>query len=313
MAQRVHGVIFGVDVSKATLDINEFGCEKVQRIDNQPKAIKAWLKGLPATTILALEATNVYHLALADQASEAGMTVYLVDGVRLNAYRQVVGQRAKTDRSDAQLLARFAAHEGAQLRPYQPLPPKQRQLWALLKRRAKLVAVTAEMRQSFAGIKEVRASVEATLRQLNRLATMIEKHLRQCLDALGWSEQVARLQGVDGIGPLNAMAMVATYHRGSFSNADKFVAFLGLDVRVRDSGTYKGKRKLTKKGEPECRRLLFNAARAAVKRPIFKPAYEGLLARGMSKTAAAVNISRRLARVCFALLRDGTQWNPNVD
>jgi len=53
---------------------------------------------------------------------------------------------------------------------------------------------------------------------------------------------------------------VATYHRGQFLNVDTFIAFMGMDVRVRDSGHFRGKRKLTKKGEPELRRILFNAA-----------------------------------------------------
>jgi len=62
------------------------------------------------------------------------------------------------------------------------------------------------------------------------------------------------------VGPLTAMAIAATYHRGQFRNDVAFIAFMGMDVRVRESGRFRGRRKLTKKGEPELRRLLFNAA-----------------------------------------------------
>ena len=61
----------------------------------------------------------------------------------------------------------------------------------------------------------------------------------------------------------NATALTALFHRERFSKSDAFIAFtafMGLDVRVRESGHFKGKRKLTKKGSPEMRRLLFNAA-----------------------------------------------------
>lgn len=65
---------------------------------------------------------------------------------------------------------------------------------------------------------------------------------------------------IPGVGPLIALAMVAIYHGGAFRSADAFIAFMDLDVWVRDSGQSRGRRKLTKKGDPELCRLLFNAA-----------------------------------------------------
>ena len=50
-----------------------------------------------------------------------------------------------------------------------------------------------------------------------------------------------------GIGPINAAALVAIFHRGVFSKSDAFIAFMGLDVRVRESGYFKGKRKYRNK------------------------------------------------------------------
>jgi len=54
------------------------------------------------------------------------------------------------------------------------------------------------------------------------------------------------------LGPLRVSAQLAVF--------DTFIAFMGMDVRVHDSDHFRGKRKLTKKGEPELRRILFNAA-----------------------------------------------------
>lgn len=54
--------------------------------------------------------------------------------------------------------------------------------------------------------------------------------------------------------------MVATDIEVSFASADSFIAIMGIDARVRDSGKFRGRRKLTKKGESELHRLLFNAA-----------------------------------------------------
>jgi len=58
-------------------------------------------------------------------------------------------------------------------------------------------------------------------------------------------------------------ALIRAYHRGAFASRDTFIAFLGLDVRRRESGYFKGKRKLTKRGPVELRRLLYCAAKPA--------------------------------------------------
>ncbi len=108
------------------------------------------------------------------------------------------------------------------------------------------------------------------------------------------------------------MALVATWHRGEFANVDAFIAFLGLDVRVRQSGRWQGRRKLTKKGDAEIRRLLFNAAMQGRRNALWEPYYLRLRDRGLSSTAAFVALSRKLARVCFALLQNNTEFNPRV-
>ena len=78
---------------------------------------------------------------------------------------------------------------------------------------------------------------------------------------------------------LTALALVALYPRGEFVRADAFIAFMGMDVRVRESGQWRGRRKLTKKGDPEIRRLLFNAAMQARRSPLWEPYYLALRQR----------------------------------
>jgi transposase len=106
------------------------------------------------------------------------------------------------------------------------------------------------------------------------------------------------------------MALVASWRRGQFRSVDAFIAFLGLDVRVRQSGRWQGRCKLTKKGDSEVRRLLFNAAMQGRRSPEWAPYYLKLRERGLSSTAAFVALSRKLAKVSFALLRTNAQFVP---
>lgn len=311
MAMRVEPHLIGVDVSKAELTICEGQDRPLHTLDNQRRALKAWLKALPQPTCLAVEATNTYHVLLVEAACRSGHTVYVIDGYRLNRYRESLGGRAKTDSSDARLIRRYLARERADLRPFTPPPAGYVRLQRLLHRRAVLIQSKTALEQSLKDLPELKRSAQALMRQLARLDALIQKRLVQALKDHGWLAERDRCQAIEGIGPLTAAALVMAFNRGDFEHSDAFIAFLGLDVRVRDSGTLRGKRKLTKKGDPELRRLLYLAAMQACRRPRWQPFYQRHLARGLTKIQALVALARKLARVAFALLKNQTTYQPN--
>lgn len=313
MAMLVQPLLGGVDVSKATLAVCLNPDHPVDTVANTPRAITQWLASLPPGPVcLAVEATNTFHLEFVDQAHRAGHTVYLMDGYRLSRYRDSIGARAKTDASDAQLLRRYLERERADLRPYCPPPPGYAPLQRLLHRRAGLVQARVALQQSLADIPEIKRAAATLLRQLARLDVLIQKQLRDALTRLHWLPDVTRCQAIEGVGPLTASALTLAYHRGAFRDDDAFVAFLGLDVRVRDSGRWRGRRKLTKKGDPELRRLLFLAAMSACRSPTWQSFYQRYLDRGLSSIQALVILARKLARVAFALLKNQSDYRPRA-
>lgn len=305
MAKRVEEIIVGVDVSKAWLDTYRMDREQSGQFENDAGAIEAWLAELAGPAALAVEATNDYHEVLVTAAMSWGHTVYLVDGYRLSRYREAVGERAKTDRQDARLLARYLHSERDRLRPVVVQSAEEKALWRLLKRRAKVVETRKQLRMSLTDVGGLDAQIEAVVEAMSGLIKTLERRIGQMARSLGWEEDLVRLRGIPGIGALSALGLRALYGRGEFARADQFIAFLGLDVRVRESGKYRGRRKLTKRGDPEIRRLLFNAARSAGYHDAhFAQLNERHRARGLSSTATSIVLARKLARIGYALLRD---------
>ena len=300
--------IIGADVAKADIVICHHDLNQCQTIPNQPRALARWLKTLPAAACIAVEATNTYHLTLVELAHKRGHRVYLIDGYRLNHYRKGLGGRAKTDASDARLLARYLAHEGAQLRPWTPPPPAYRLLQRLLRRRAAVVKTRVALAQGFNNDAAMRRLIKPLLLKLNELIRQLEGQLRQIAAQADVEQDIRRCRAIQGIGPLTATALVMASLRGTFTNSDAFIAFLGLDVRVKESGTYSGRRKLTKQGDPELRRLLHTAAMAASRQAAWKPFYQRHLARGLKPTQALVALARKLARVAFAIITQKTEY-----
>ena len=308
MAMLVDVNEFGIDVAKDWLDI--FDGIEVIRIDNNKRAIKAFLKQLSGSSIFSVESTNTYHELLVEMAIVAKHIVYLIDAYRLSRYRDAVGVRAKTDANDARLLLRYLHAERQQLVPFKLIPKAVKRLNRLLKARAKLAELKASMGLALSGVTELAQTRKSLLTRFKLAMALIDKRILDCIILAGYKADYKRCLAVPGIGHLNAAALVALFHRAYFAKSDSFIAFMGLDVRVRESGYYKGKRKLTKKGNPEMRRLLFNAARAGAKTKKWNTYYLAMRARGHSTTATAVALSRKIARLAFALMRDQSEYRP---
>lgn len=306
MANRVSAMTLGVDVCKDWLDICDG--ERVWRIANTAAAVKQLLSDIDGALRVALEPTQRYHYRLLQSLLAAGHTVYLVDGYRVSRYRDAVGLRAKTDACDARLLHRYVSAEAPQLQPYYLAPKAVRQLQQLLRARARLTVSKGVIGQSLQGIGTLAVTRKALLARLQQAIRLIDRKLQRCLETTPYGADAARCRAIPGIGPLTSVALVATYHRGSFRSADAYIAYLGMDIRVRESGRYRGQSKLSKRGDPELRRLLFNAARSAARTRDWRDYYERQRARGRSTTAAYVALARKLARVAYALLRDQSNY-----
>ena len=260
MAKAVSEITLGIDVSKQELVIHCWESGECWTINNEAVAIQSWLSELYGPVRMAIEPTSSYHFELVDQAHGHDHEVFLVNPRQLSHYRESVNLRHKTDPDDAWLLARYLSKEAAELRPFRPLSRKAQALWALVKRRATVVEARTQLRQS---LREIQLAYQGLMSEMKRLMARIDQRIRSLIKNLGWQDDYVRCQTIPGVGPINAAALLCAFNRGSFASSDAFIAFLGLDIRRRESGLYKGKRKLTKRGDPQLRRLLYCAAKPA--------------------------------------------------
>ena len=300
MAKLVTKITLGVDVAKDQHVVCHWNNDEIITVANQRSEIKRWLESLSGPVRIAIEPTSNYHLAFIEEALVLGHQVYLINARHLAHYRHAVNVRSKTDPKDAWLLARYLEHEATHLRPYQPQDRNAQRLWTLIKRRATVVQSRQQLQQSFRGID---LSIQALMSQFQQVLKRLDQQIIALIGALGWRSDYQRCLSIPGIGPSNAAALVATYHRGAFSGSDAFVAFMGLDIRKRESGLFKGKSKLTKCGESEVRRLLFCASHSARNHQRFAEYYHRQLEKGMCKIAARVALARKLARIAYTLIK----------
>jgi transposase len=301
----------GVDAGKAYLDLAVHGGKSLPRIKNTVAAIERWLARLPGPCAIGIEATGAYHQALVKAAEAAGHTVFVLNPRDVQHYSRSLGRRAKTDRLDALLIARYVAQEHQELHPFCAPSHAQARLSELLQRRRVVTRACATLRQSFKGLSQAPAALASALDELQALIDEID---RQMQALIAGDQQLAPLQArlgsIIGIGSLTSTALAVPLSRFELKHSDAFVAYLGLDPRVRDSGQHRGRRFLSKRGPGELRRLLYVAAMAACRTKAWQPLYRRYRDRGLPTTAVLVIIARKIARIAFSIARYNTHFDP---
>lgn len=302
---------FGVDVAKASVVVHEHGQRQTQSLANNKQELEQWLSGLPEGSAVAAEATGKYHQLLVSLACSRGLTVFLLNPRDVKHYGQALGRRAKTDHLDAQLISRYVAQEHAELHPYELPTDTQARVTALLERRHAIVKARTALQQSFDGLEFTRLS--SSLNELDALLDEVDETIFKII--AGDADMAAlrdRLWTIVGFGPTLSAAMANLLSRFRFDNGDALIAYIGFDPRARESGAWRGKRKLSKRGPAEIRRLLYMGAMSAAQTETWKTFYQRHIQRGLSSTAAFVILGRKLARVAFSMAKYGTEFDREI-
>lgn len=302
----------GIDVSKATLDLASRPGEASQQYANDPQGIAAVMAQLQTLgpTLIVVEATGGYELPLVTAAVEAAFPIVVVNPRQVRDFAKATGQLAKTDRIDAQILARFAE----QVRPAtRPLPSAETQaLAALMARRRQVIEMlTAERHRLTHATSAVRPHVQAHI-------AWLEGQLREVDHDLGttirqspvWREHDTLLQSVPGLGPIISRTLLADLPELGTLTRQQIAALVGVAPFPWDSGTLRGKRSCWG-GRAPVRAALYMAALVATRcNPVLKAFYQRLCAAGKPRRVALVACMRKLLTILNAMIKHRTPWTP---
>lgn len=306
--------MLGLDVSKdhlvcTLLDPATRQMRWEKTVPNTAAGVGTLLKATPEATSWVLEPTGRYSLQVAQQAQAAGRTVLLAPPQKAKAFLASLQSRAKTDRLDSRGLALYALSQ-----PLLPYPVKTEAIERLeqfLTARKGISQAIARLQQQLAELPHAAAPLRAALASLKEQKEQLDQQITAELTDKETFPAAAELDAVPGIGVITAASVSACLTAKAFRNPDQFVAYVGLDVAVRQSGRRHGTCGLTRQGNAELRRLLYLAAQANLRCTAspFKQQYERERAKGLSNTAALCAVARKLARLCWSLVKHGTKYD----
>lgn len=297
MSQNNFTIIYaGIDVAKATLVLSLQGV--CTTLDNTPKGHARLLQLLAkagSSSHVILEATGGYEAAVVRVLHAASVPVSVLLPSRVRHFAQAKGLCAKTDPIDAGVLAQF----GAAIQPAPTRPPStaQLQLTEMVNRRAQLIQTRiAEQNRADHYLEPV------ARRQSRQLLTLLEKQITECDRCLAqqiaadaeFQARAVRLQAVPGVGPITTATLLAHLPELGSLDDGEAAALAGLAPYNRDSGPYRGTRRISG-GRKEVRGALYMAAMTAVRHdPILRTFYRRLCAAGKKPIVALTAAMRKL-------------------
>jgi transposase len=306
-------VFIGVDVSQCALCSCVHGSGQREEVPNEQSAILAWLASLPPSAQVAMESTGRHHQALARLVHASGRRVFVLNARDIFFYAKALGARGKTDRKDAQVIARYLAEHHRELKPWVPAASLHERLQQLLRCRAGVAHKRSALRQVLRDMPSLQASIHALQQQFDALLGEIDAQIAAAVrEDAQFSSRCAKLRTITGIGAQGSAMLAVLFSRFKFANANAVVAYSGLDPRPDDSGRRHGKRHISKRGSPELRRQLYLAAFAAAHSNALGPLYRSIKAKGFKPTQALVILARKLLRVAWAVWKGGNAFDARM-
>jgi transposase len=303
----------GIDIAKHDFQLTCLPQQEHQRFDNDSNGIRDATKHLlelqPKRIVM--ESTGDYEWRLVAELQAAGLPVAVVNPRQIREFARATGRLAKTDKLDAQIIARFA--EVLQPAPQEVIGQQTRVMKALAARRHQLVQMhTAENnRLEHAHDKAIVRSIRTLLKTIEREIDKVEQQIRDQIEAMPQLRHKARsLESVPGIGETTAALLVTELPELGRLNRRQIAALVGVAPINRDSGTYRGKR-MTGGGRRHLRARLFMPTLVAVRyNPVIRRFYQHLLDQGKTKMVALIAAMRKLLTNLNTMLKKNETWNP---
>ncbi len=273
----------------------------------------------PDTTLVVLEATGSYWIALAVTLHAAGYAVSVINPLQAHHFAKAQLRRAKTDPLDAQNLAQLAAA----LRPavWTPPPAVYHEVRQRLTARDALVTMrqqTRNQRHALVQWPVVVASVhnhlDAVIAMLDARIADLEAEIATVLQASDWAESLACLMSAPGIGMLTAAwLLVSTMNFTLCATPEAATAYAGLAPMPHTSGTsVRGRTGIGHGGQSRLRTALYMATLAAVRHnPALHVFYTRLRAAGKPHKVARCAAARKLLHLAWALVTKQQRYQSN--
>jgi transposase len=296
---------------KARLDVYSLGDGRRLAVDNDAVGIAARADqlGLGAQDLAVMEASGGYERRAQRDLSQRGLKVAIVNAARVRDFARASGRLAKTDRIDAEVIARYGAF--ARPAPTPSLTGARQALAELLAYRRQLTAeITARSQQlGHLTTPTLRQRAQGALERLRGERREVAQLIGQTIAADDeLAAAAALLQSMPGVGPVLIATLLAELPELGSLDRRQIASLVGVAPIAKDSGTKQGRRPI-RGGRRDVRPPLYMAALVASRsNPTLRTTYARLISNRKPPKLALVALMRTMLTILNAMLRAATPW-----
>ena len=300
--------IIGVDIAKGWIDTFTLSTRKHERISTTKLALARFAKAA-AGVLVVVEASGGYERPLTEALAKAGVACARVNPRQAREFARATGRLAKTDRVDAEILARMG--RALDLPPTPPADPDRTRLADLVARREDLTA-TIRREKNRAGMTRddwIAEEIASLLSILQDHLQAVEAEIAGQIAARDTLAALARrLRTVPGIGPALSAVLLARLPELGHLDHRQIASLAGLAPHACDSGLQRGKRRIWG-GRADVRRALYLAAFIASRfDPTLKAFRKRLEDAGKPVKLAITACARKLLTILNAMVRNDRDY-----
>jgi transposase len=306
-------VCAGIDAGKMHLDIGIEPSRRRFRVANAPEGIACLIGRLQQAGVerVVLEAIGPYAQSVVAGLDQAGFAVGVVNPRRIKAFRDAEGKRAKTDRLDAGLIARFAVKMSDALRAIPSA--NQLALKSLATRRRQLVEMIAmeKTRLKQAVDPLLCDSHRAAITALSAQRAHIEAAITARLTAeTALARRIEILRSLPGVGVAVATTLVIDLPELGSVDRRAIASLAGIAPHPSQSGLAPGRNQIAG-GRPCVRTALYMSGLVASRsNPRFRTEYQAMRQAGKPAKVAIIAIARKLLVLANALIKQDSLYDP---
>lgn len=298
--------VIGCDLFRAHIDLHHLPSGTADRIANTPDAIASWLAALDRDVRVVFEATSGCDGDLIAALATREHPFSRVNPRQAREFARATGVLAKTDRVDARVLAQMGA--ALDLPATVPLSPERSRLADFLRRRRQLVDMrkAEKLHRHSTGQPEIAADVETMIALFGRQIADLDRHIAGLIaDDARLAEQARLLIAVPGIGPTVLATLLGELPELGTLCRRRIASLAGLAPHARESGTWRGARRIWG-GRRKVREALYIAALSASRRvPVLTAMRDRMRVKGKAPKTILVAVARQLLTILNAMIRSG--------
>jgi transposase len=261
-----------------------------------------------------MEATGGYEKPIIAELLESQLPAVVVNPRQVRDFARGMGQLAKTDSIDADVLAKFAqlvqpaprVHKTAQMTDLTELVNRRRQLNNLRTQESNRLAMSHHQK--------VRKSIEQVIKVLDHQIAQIDELINEHIKSDdGFSQKDKILRSTPGIGPQTSAMLLSQMPELGELNRQEIAALAGLAPYDRSSGKWIGKGHIWG-GRSEVRSLLYMAALTARRcNPVIRRFADRLESEGKAFKVVLTACMRKLLIILNTMLRNQTVWTAKIN